>query len=53
MTTITITVNGNKKGEQIYFILNLKKENFFKVVEMEFSNVQDVIEGQKTGLYTI
>ena len=53
MTTLTITVNGNKAGEQIFFILNLLKSNFFKVIDMNFETVQDVLEGEKQGLYTI
>ena len=53
MTTITITVNGTKAGEKIYFILNLLKSNFLKVIEMDFETIQDVLEGEKKGLYSI
>ena len=53
MTTLTITVNGKKQGEQIFFILNIEKSNFFKVVEMDFNTVEDVLEGEKKGEYTI
>ena len=53
MTTLTITVNGNKAGEQIFFTLNVAKTNFLKVVDMTWENVQDVLRGEKEGHYTI
>jgi hypothetical protein len=53
MTTLTITVNGNKAGEQIFFILNILKSNFLNVIEMNWENVEDVLKGEKEGHYTI
>ena len=53
MTTLTITVNGNKKGNQIFFILNVAKTNFLSVVDMDFETVEDVLAGEKEGKYTI
>ena len=49
MTTLTITVNGNKAGEQIFFILNILKSNFLNVIEMTWENVEDVLKGEKEG----
>ena len=53
MTTLTITVNGNKAGEQIFFILNILKSNFLNVAEMTWETVEDVLEGERNGKYTI
>ena len=53
MTQLTITVNGTKAGEQMFFKLNVPKDNFIKVVEMEFNSVSDVLEGEQNGLYSI
>jgi hypothetical protein len=53
MTTLTITVNGNKAGEKIFFILNILKSNFLNVVEMTFETKEDVLEGERNGKYTI
>ncbi len=53
MTNLTITVNGKKSGEQIYFKLNMTKASFFEVVEMEFNSVEDVLKGEREGIYTI
>ena len=53
MTTLTITVNGKKPGEKIYFKLDMPKVNFFKVVEMEFTSIEDILKGEKEGFYTI
>lgn len=53
MTTLTITVNGTKSGEKVYFFLNIAKENFLKVVDMTWETVADVLEGEKNGHYTI
>lgn len=53
MTTLTITVNGNKAGEQIFFILNVAKSNFLNVIDMTWETVEDVLKGEKEGHYTI
>ena len=53
MTTLTITVNGNKAGELIYFVLNVPKSNFLNVVQMTWDSVEDVLAGQKQGHYAI
>ena len=53
MTTLTITIAGKKAGEQIFFILNVAKSNFLKVVEMEWETVEDVLRGETEGHYTI
>jgi hypothetical protein len=53
MTKLTITINGNKPGEVIFFILNLAKSNFLNVVDMTFETVEDVLKGEKEGLYKI
>ncbi len=53
MTNLTITVSGQKAGEQVFFILNVEKSNFFNVMNMTFNSVQDVLEGEKRGLYTV
>ena len=53
MTTLTITVSGNKPGEKVYFKLNIEKSNFLKVVEMEWETIEDVLEGERNGFYTI
>jgi len=52
MTSITITVPV-KAGQQAYFQLIFPKEKFMQIVEMTFATVQDVINGEKQGLYTI
>ncbi len=48
-----ITVNGPKRGELIYFTINLPKVNFFTVMDMVFNSVEDVLNGEKNGLYTV
>ena len=53
MKTLTVTVNGNKAGKQIFFILNVSKSNFLNVVDMTFETVEDVLRGEKEGHYTI
>lgn len=53
MTTLTITVSGNKPGEIVFFILNILKSNFLNVVEMTFESVEDVLKGEIEGHYTI
>ena len=53
MTTLTITINGKKPGEKIFFILNVAKSNFLNVVEMTWETVEDVLKGEKEGHYTI
>ena len=53
MTTLTITVNGNKSGEKTFFVLNILKSNFLNVVEMTWETVEDVLEGERNGQYTI
>lgn len=53
MTTLTITVNGKKAGEQIFFTLNVAKSNFLNVVEMTFNTIDDVLMGEQQGHYTI
>lgn len=53
MTTLTITVDGNKTGEVIYFRLSIAKSNFLKVVDTVFNSVQDVLDGESSGEYTI
>ena len=53
MTTLTITVSGEKAGEQIFFILNIPKSNFLKVVDMTWNNVDDVLKGESEGYYSI
>lgn len=53
MRNLTITVNGNKSGEQIFFILNVSKSNFLSVVDMTWETVEDVLRGEKEGYYTI
>jgi len=53
MRTLTVTVNGNKAGEVIFFILNVAKDNFLNVVEMTWNTVEDVLRGEAEGHYTI
>jgi hypothetical protein len=53
MTTLTITVNGKKAGQLIYFTLKLAKSNFLKVVDMTFNSVEDVLQGEKDGVYEL
>ena len=53
MINLTITVDGNKAGEVIFFILNIAKSNFLNVVNMSWETVEDVLKGEKEGHYTI
>ena len=53
MTQLTITVAGNKAGEQIFFILDVEKSNFLNVVDMTFNSVKDVLNGEKNGNFKI
>ena len=53
MTTITITVNGNKPGQKIFFILNVPKANFFNVVDMTFETIEDVLKAESEGHFQI
>ena len=53
MTTLTITVSGNKAVEKIFFILNVSKSNFLNVVDMTWNTVEDVLKGEREGHYTI
>jgi len=53
MINLTITIDGNKAGELIYFKLNVEKTNFLKVVEMKWHSIQDVLKGEKEGHYII
>ncbi len=53
MTTLTITVNGSKSGEVIFFILKIARENFIRVVDMTWENTEDVLQGEREGHYTI
>ena len=53
MTNLTITINGNKAGELIYFKLNVEKTNFLNVVDMTFNSIEDVLLGEKEGHYII
>ena len=52
MKNLTITVNG-KSGEIIYFYLQMTVSNFLKVIDMTFETVEDVLQGEKQGIYTI
>ena len=52
-TTMTITVNGNKAGQIIYFPIEIEKSNFLNVVEMEFNSVDDVLNAEKNGEFSI
>ena len=52
-TTMTITVNGKKSGEIIYFKIEMDKSRFFQVVEMGFNSIQDILNGEKNGIYKI
>ena len=55
MTTLTITVNGNKAGEQVFFKAQFESANFFTVVDMvsEFSTVEDVKAAEATGVFQL
>ncbi len=53
MTNLTITIDGNKSGELIYFKLNVEKTNFLNVVDMTFNSIEDVLKGEKEGHYII
>ncbi len=53
MQNLTITINGNKAGEVTFFKLQIAKSNFINVINMTWETVQDVIEGEKQGHYTI
>jgi len=53
MTNLTITVNGKNQGEKVFFILNIAKTNFLKVVDMNWATIEDVLNGEKNGYYTI
>ena len=53
MKNLTITIDGNKPGELVYFSLNIAKQNFLKVINMTFENIEDVLKGEKNGYYTI
>jgi hypothetical protein len=53
MIDLTITVPGEKAGEMIYFALKIERANFMKVVDMEWSSVEDVLKGEKEGHYII
>jgi len=53
MTHLTITIDGNKAGELIFFKLNIEKNNFLNVVDMTFETIEDVLMGEKEGHYTI
>jgi len=53
MTNLTITIDGNKAGEVIFFKLNIEKNNFLNVVDMTFKTIEDVLMGEKEGHYTI
>jgi preprotein translocase subunit SecB len=53
MTTLTITVNGKKSGEKVFFILNVAKANFLNVIDMTWETVEDVLAGEAKGQYTI
>ena len=53
MTSITITINGKKAGQKVFFKLILTAANFMKVVEMTFNTLEDILNGEKQGLYTI
>ena len=53
MTNLTITVNGTKAGELIYFKLSVAKSNFLKVVDMTWETVEDVLRGEVEGHYSI
>jgi hypothetical protein len=53
MITLTITVNGKKSGEKVFFILNVAKANFLNVIDMTWETVEDVLAGEAKGQYTI
>jgi cystathionine beta-lyase family protein involved in aluminum resistance len=53
MTSITITINGKKAGQKVFFKLILTAANFMKVVGMTFNTLEDILNGEKQGLYTI
>ena len=53
MMNLTITIPTNKPGHVEFFILNVLKSNFLKVVDMDFSTKESLLEGEKNGMYTI
>lgn len=54
MKTITITLPTGKAGHVAYFMLNVKMENFLKVVELEFGSIENLFAlEEKTKLFEI
>ena len=53
MKTLTITIPTKKPGHVEFFILNILKSNFLKVVDMDFSTKENLLDGEKKGFYTI
>ena len=53
--THTIAVNGNKAGEQVFFKVEMSKENFFSFIEVaeQFQSVEDVLAAESNGLFKI
>jgi hypothetical protein len=55
MTTLAITVNGKKAGEQVFFNAQFEAANFFTVVDMvsEFTTVEDVKAAAAKGIFKL
>lgn len=49
---LTITV-PKESGELVYFTLIVHKYDYLKVTDMTFDSVEDVIQGEEDGHYTI
>jgi hypothetical protein len=54
MKTLTILLPTGKPGKQAYFFLNIKSENFLKVIELEFKTIDNLLKLEKeTKLFEI